>query len=65
MKPIVIKILYEESVTHREWQDLFFLSYIVCLWDQYGTKKMKDALEKVMKEYTHKIKKVSIYYHIL
>jgi len=33
---IVLKLLRQDTVSQREWQDLFFGVHFVCLWDEKG-----------------------------
>ncbi|XP_054272027.1 cullin-5-like [Macrosteles quadrilineatus] len=44
MRPIILKLLQQEPVTQNEWQDLFYSVHLVCLWDEKGPPKVKDAL---------------------
>ncbi|EFN72643.1 Cullin-5 [Camponotus floridanus] len=44
MRPIILKLLKQEPVTQGEWQDLFY-SVHVCLWDDKGPPKLRDALK--------------------
>ncbi|XP_039288554.1 cullin-5 [Nilaparvata lugens] len=46
MRPIILKLLQQEPVTHNEWQDLFYSVHVVCLWDEKGPLKVKDALKE-------------------
>lgn len=45
MRPIILKLLQQESVTQNEWQELFYSVHLVCLWDEKGPPKVKDALK--------------------
>lgn len=45
MRPTVIKLLQQETVLQPEWQDLFYNVYAVCLWDEKGPNKVRDALQ--------------------
>ncbi|XP_049780911.1 cullin-5 isoform X1 [Schistocerca cancellata] len=45
MRPIILKLLQQEPVTQNEWQDLFYSVHLVCLWDEKGPPKVKDALK--------------------
>lgn len=61
MEPTVLKLLKQEPVTRGEWQDLFWEVHTVCLWDtDKGSTKLRDALEKDIKEFIkqteHKVK---------
>lgn len=44
MRNVVSKLLKQETVTHEEWQDLFFSVHIVCLWDDKGPTKLRENL---------------------
>lgn len=44
MRPIVLKLLKQESVSQTEWQDLFYDVHLVCLWDEKGPTKLRDHL---------------------
>ncbi|XP_065226095.1 cullin-5 isoform X2 [Planococcus citri] len=46
MRPIVLKLLQQEPVTQNEWQELFYSVHLVCLWDDNGGSKVKDALKE-------------------
>lgn len=46
MRPIVLKLLKQEPVTQSEWQDLFGSVHSVCLWDETGLVKLRDALQQ-------------------
>lgn len=45
MRPIILKLLQQEPVTQNEWQDLFYSVHLVCLWDEKGAPKVKEALK--------------------
>lgn len=45
MRPIILKLLQQESVTQNEWHELFYSVHLVCLWDEKGPPKVKDALK--------------------
>ncbi|XP_055375208.1 cullin-5 [Condylostylus longicornis] len=44
MRPIVLKLLQQETVSQAEWQDLFYGVHLVCLWDDKGATKIYDCL---------------------
>lgn len=46
MRPIVLKLLQQEPVSQLEWQDLFYAVHLVCLWDEKGSIKIRDALHE-------------------
>lgn len=45
MRPIVLKLLQQESVSQNEWQNLFYAVHVVCLWDEKGPSKIVEALK--------------------
>lgn len=46
MRPIILKLLKQETVTQGEWQDLFYAVHLVCMWDEIGAPKLRDALKQ-------------------
>ncbi|GIY13454.1 hypothetical protein CDAR_14722 [Caerostris darwini] len=46
MQPIILKLLHQEAVTRAEWQDLFWLVHVVCLWDDKGPPKVYNNLQE-------------------
>ncbi|GFQ74146.1 cullin-5 [Trichonephila clavata] len=46
MQPIILKLLHQEAVSRSEWQDLFWLVHIVCLWDDKGAPKVYSNLQE-------------------
>lgn len=60
MRPIVLKLLQQEPVTQLEWQDLFYAVHLVCLWDEPGPIKMKQALKTDIMEFIKKAQQVRI-----
>ncbi|GFG33135.1 hypothetical protein Cfor_12315 [Coptotermes formosanus] len=54
MRPNILKLLQQEPVTHLEWQDLFYSVHVVCLWDEKGPPKVKDALKDDIMEFIKK-----------
>ena len=47
MRPTILKLLRQETVTRSEWHDLFWLVHSVCLWDEKGPPKVYGALRDV------------------
>ena len=47
MRPTILKLLRQETVTRGEWHDLFWLVHSVCLWDERGPPKVYAALRDV------------------
>ena len=47
MRPTILKLLRQETVTREQWQDLFWLVHSVCLWDEKGPPKVYAALRDV------------------
>jgi hypothetical protein len=62
MRPNILKLLQQEPVTHLEWQELFYSVHLVCLWDEKGPPKVKDALKDDIMEF---IKEAQQVIHIL
>ncbi|XP_050435823.1 cullin-5 [Adelges cooleyi] len=54
MRPVVLKLLQQEPVTQNEWQDLFYAVHLVCLWDEQGPFKMRQALKTDIMEFIKK-----------
>ncbi|XP_060645822.1 cullin-5 [Drosophila nasuta] len=50
-RKIVLKLLRQETVSQREWQDLFFGVHFVCLWDEKGAAKIYDGLQQDIVEF--------------
>lgn len=50
-RKIVLKLLRQETVSQREWQDLFFGVHYVCLWDEKGAAKIYDGLQQDIVEF--------------
>ncbi|KAG7199980.1 hypothetical protein KM043_014405 [Ampulex compressa] len=46
MRPIILKLLKQEPVSQAEWQDLFYCVHLVCVWDEKGPSKLRDALKE-------------------
>eukprot|EP00095_Tigriopus_kingsejongensis_P002852 maker-scaffold442_size170051-snap-gene-0.30 protein:Tk02852 transcript:maker-scaffold442_size170051-snap-gene-0.30-mRNA-1 annotation:"Cullin-5" len=46
MRPTLLKLLRQLSVSRSEWQDLFWLVHSVCLWDEKGAPKVYAALRE-------------------
>ncbi|XP_047732691.1 cullin-5 isoform X2 [Prionailurus viverrinus] len=51
MRPIVLKLLRQESVTKQQWFDLFSDVHAVCLWDDKGPAKIHQALKEDILEF--------------
>lgn len=54
MRPIILKLLQQEAVTQTEWQELFFSIHMVCLWDDKGAYKLRDALKEDIVDFIKK-----------
>lgn len=57
MRPIILKLLKQEPVTQAEWQDLFY-SVQVCLWDDKGPPKLRDALREDIMDFIRQAQQV-------
>lgn len=51
MRPTILKLLRQETVTRSEWHDLFWLVHSVCLWDEKGPPKVYGALRDDILEF--------------
>lgn len=51
MRPTILKLLRQDSVTRSEWHDLFWLVHSVCLWDDKGPPKVYSALREDILEF--------------
>jgi hypothetical protein len=58
MRPIILKLLQQEPVTHHEWQELFYSVHLVCLWDEKGPPKVKEALKDDIMDFIKKAQQV-------
>lgn len=61
MRPIILKLLQQEPVTQNEWQDLFYSVHLVCLWDEKGPPKVKDALRDDIMDFIQRAQTVCTY----
>ena len=60
MRPIILKLLKQEPVTQGEWQDLFYSVHLVCLWDEKGPAKLRDALKEDIMDFIKQAQQVII-----
>lgn len=51
MRPSVLKLLRQETVSRSEWHDLFWAVHSVCLWDDKGPQKVYQALQDDILEF--------------
>lgn len=51
LRPTVLKLLRQESVSKTEWQDLFYGVHLICLWVDKGGTKIYDCLQEDIKAY--------------
>jgi cullin-5 len=58
MRPIILKLLQQEHVTKCEWHDLFYWVHLVCLWDEKGPLKVKEALKDDIMDFIKKAQQV-------
>ena len=61
MRPIVLKLLQQEPVTQNEWQELFYSVHLVCLWDDNGGAKVKEALKEDISNFIKQAQKVRLF----
>jgi cullin-5 len=45
IKPIILRLLKQESIQKKEWTNLFTDIHNLCLWDEKSVPKMKQELE--------------------
>lgn len=60
MRPLVLKLLQQETVSQNEWQELFYAVHLVCLWDDNGPIKMRQALKCDIMDFIKKAQHVRI-----
>jgi cullin-5 len=58
MRPIILKLLQQEPVTQNEWHGIFYSVHIVCLWDEKGPPKVKDALRDDIMDFIKRAQQV-------
>ena len=59
IRPTVLKLLRQESVTREEWQDLFWAVHKVCLWDEKeGPNKVHKALQDNIYDFISHVQEV-------
>lgn len=51
MRPTILKLLHQDSITRNEWQGLFWDIHAVCLWDERGPSKLYAALQEDILEF--------------
>ncbi|XP_063954877.1 cullin-5-like [Lytechinus pictus] len=56
MRPTVLKLMRQENVSRKEWQDLFWEVYSVCVWDDKGVDKVNEALKHDIVDFVHQAK---------
>ncbi|XP_066586971.1 cullin-5 [Prorops nasuta] len=45
MRPIILKLLKQETITQAEWQDLFYCIFCASIWKDKGPYDLLDALK--------------------
>jgi cullin 5 len=60
MRPTILKLLNQETVTQQEYHDLFYNVYAVCQWDDKGTNKIKDSLQDDIIGFIQKAQQVKL-----
>jgi hypothetical protein len=58
MRPVILKLLQQETVTQYDWQELFYAVHLVCLWDEKGPPKVKEALKDDIMDFIKKAQQV-------
>lgn len=51
LRPTVLKLLKQESVSKAEWQDLFYGVHLICLWVEKGGSKIYESLHEDISAY--------------
>lgn len=51
LRPTVLKLLRQESVSKAEWQDLFYGVHLICLWVDKGGSKIYESLQEDISAY--------------
>lgn len=51
LRPTVLKLLKQESVSKAEWQDLFYGVHLICLWVDKGGSKIYESLQEDISAY--------------
>lgn len=46
MKTVVEKLLRQEAVSKKDWQEVFWSVHTVCLWDERGPLKLHESLKR-------------------
>lgn len=59
IRPIVLKLLQQEPVTHNEWQDLFYSVHLICLWHDESNAKVIEALREDVTDFIKQAQRVS------
>lgn len=62
MRPIILKLLQQEPVTQNEWHEIFYSVHVVCLWDERGPPKVKDALKDDIMDFIKRAQQVRQYW---
>lgn len=51
LRPTVLKLLKQESVSKAEWQDLFYGVHLICLWVEKGGTRIYECLQEDISAY--------------
>eukprot|EP00118_Oscarella_pearsei_P008730 m.46496 g.46496 ORF g.46496 m.46496 type:complete len:786 (+) comp33701_c0_seq2:3-2360(+) len=51
MKPSTKRLLLQQSVTKKEWQDLFWEVHGVTSWDERGSQKIYESLKSMIQDF--------------
>lgn len=51
LRPTVLKLLRQESVSKSEWHDLFYGVHLICLWVDKGGSKIYESLSEDISAY--------------
>lgn len=58
MRPIVLKLLKQKSVTPHEWHELFYSVHLVNIWEENGASKVVEALREDISDFIKQAQQV-------
>lgn len=56
LRPTVLKLLKQESVSKTEWHDLFYGVHLICLWDEKDRTRIYECLQEDISSYIKQAK---------
>ncbi|XP_043240835.1 cullin-5-like [Amphibalanus amphitrite] len=51
MEPVIQRLLQQDPVTKADWQNLFWSTHTVCLWDEKGAPKVYRYLQEAVQSF--------------